>query len=261
MMKQARYLSLVVIAFSNLSHAATIASVNGKVITDDDLKSQISNLPEAQKQNILKDQGARNQVVQSMIEQELMVQDAVSKKIEDSKEYKEAVNNFKKQALVNLLVQKQLAPKVTDAGAKEYFNKNKGRYPSDQVKVQHILASSEKEALEILSEVKKPGADFQKIAETRSKDPSAKNNRGDVGYFTRDMYDQAFSDASFGTKTGDIVGPVKTSFGYHIIKVIDHKAGRVPDYVEIEQKVRTDLQRDLLQKYVSDLRKKAKIKM
>lgn len=167
---------------------------------------------------------------------------------------------FKKQALVNILVQKQLAPKITNDAVKTYYTKNKIRYSTDQVHAQHILVGTEKEAQEILAEVKKQGVDFQKIAENKSKDPSAKNNRGDVGYFSRDMFDPAFVDAAFTTKVGEIVGPVKSTFGYHVIKVVDRKIGKNPEFAEVEQKVRADLQRETLQGYVAGLKLKAKIK-
>jgi len=240
--------------------AATVASVNGRIITDDDMKGLVANLPERQKENILKDPNTRAQLIQSLIDQELIVQEATAKKIEDTKEYKEALNNFKKQALVNLLVQKEFSGKVTDAAAREYFAKNKTKYSTDQVHAQHILAASEKEAEAILAEVKKPGADFQKIAETQSKDPSAKNNRGDICFFSREQYDPAFSDAAFTASAGEIVGPVKTAFGYHVIKVIDRKVGKVPEFAEVEQRVRTDIQKEMLQKHIALLRSKAKIK-
>ena len=143
---------------------------------------------------------------------------------------------------------------------KDYFGKHKTRYSTDEVHAQHILLASEKEAETVMAEVKKPGADFQKVAESRSKDPSAKNTRGDVGFFSRSMFDQAFTDAAFAANVGDIVGPVKTAFGFHVIKVVDRKVGKVPDFAEVEQRVRADYQRELIKNYVFDLRKKAKIK-
>ena len=125
---------------------------------------------------------------------------------------------------------------------------------------QHILLATDKEAESVLAEVKKAGVDFQKVAESRSKDPSAKNTRGDVGFFSRTMFDQAFTDAAFSANVGDIVGPVKTAFGFHVIKVVDRKVGKMPEFAEVEQRVRADYQRELLKNYVSDLRKKAKVK-
>jgi peptidyl-prolyl cis-trans isomerase C len=189
-----------------------------------------------------------------------MVQDATAKKVDSSKEFKDALNTMRKQALINALVQKQLSPKVTDAAVRAYYNKNKSKYSTDEVHAQHILLPTAKEAEEVLAEVKKPGVDFQKVAEARSKDPSAKNTRGDVGYFSRTMFDQAFTDAAFGANAGDIVGPVKTAFGWHIIKVVDRKVGKILDFAEVEQRVRADYQRELLKDYVYGLRKKSKIK-
>jgi peptidyl-prolyl cis-trans isomerase C len=253
-------LSAVIFAVQMSAQAAVVATVNGKSITDEDLQSIVSNVPEVQKQNLLNQPASRKQLISTLIDQELMYQDALSKKIDSSKEFITAMNAFKKQALVNLLVSKQLAPKVTNDAVKNYYTKNKLKYTNDQVHAQHILVDSEKDALAILSEVKKPGVDFQKVAETKSKDPSAKNNRGDVGFFARDMFDPAFVDAAFSTKVGEITGPVKSAFGYHVIKVIERTPGKNPEYAEVESKVRTDLQRDILQGYVSSLKSKAKIK-
>lgn len=241
------------------ANATTVATVNGKAITDEDVKSSISTLPTQQQERVMKDPITRGQIIQSLIDQELLVDDAVAKKLEFSKEYKDALANFRKQALSNLLVKHQLAPKVTDAAVKSYFEKNKVKYGGDQVHAMHILLGSEGEAQQVLAEAKK-GADFQKLAESKSKDPSAKNNRGDVGFFGRDTFDPAFTDAAFSAKVGDIVGPIKTPFGFHVIKIVDRKVGKTPEFAEVEQKVRGDVQREVLQAYLSGLRKKAKIK-
>lgn len=242
------------------AQAATVAVVNGKAITDEDLNQVVASLPVQQRNNMLKEPALRNQLIQSLIDQELLIQDAAARKLEASKEYRDAYTQFRKQALVSLLVEKQITPKNTDAVIKDYFNKNKIRYSSDQVHAQHILLATEKEAEAVLAEAKRAGADFQKIAENRSKDPSAKNNRGDLGFFSRENYDPNFVDAAFGAKVGEIVGPVKSNFGYHVIKVIDRKVGKVPEFAEVEQKVRNDVQRTAVESYVAGLRKKSKIK-
>ncbi len=261
-MKQAYYGmgAILGVALSLSAMGATVATVNGKIITDEDLNAAVSSLPQYQKDLALKDPNARKSLINDLVDQELMMEDATAKKVDQTKEYKDAFASMHKQVLINALVQKQLAPKVTDAAVKEYYAKNKTRYSTDEVHAQHILLGTQKEAEEVLAEVKKPGVDFQKVAETRSKDPSAKNTRGDVGFFSRTMFDQAFTDAAFGASTGDIVGPVKTAFGWHIIKVIDRKVGKVLDFAEVEQRVRADYQRQLLKDYVVSLRRNAKIK-
>lgn len=248
------------LGFGTASFAGTLATVNGKVITDEDFKAVTSSLPQAQKDLAAKDPNTRKQILSDLIDQELVIQEAVRERVEDTKEFKEAMASLRKQTLVNAIVSKRLAPKVTPQAIQEFFEKRKYRYSTDQVHAQHILLSNEKEAQAVLAEVKKPGADFQKIAEVRSKDPTVKNTRGDVGFFSRNTFDPAFSDAAFSAKNGEIVGPVKTAFGFHVIKVIDRKIGKSPDFGEVEQSVRADFQRELLKTFVADLRKKAKIK-
>ena len=252
--------ALLGITLSLSAVAAVIATVNGKVITDEDFKATLTSLPQYQKDRAMKDSNIRHQMTQDLIDQELMVQEASAKKIESTKEYKDAIHAATRQVLVNTLVAKQLAPKVTEAEVKAFYNRHKIRFSTDEVHAQHILLATQKEAEQILAEVKKPGVDFQKVAETRSIDPSAKNTRGDVGFFSRTLFDQAFTDAAFGASLGDIVGPVKTAFGWHVIKVIDRKIGKQLDFVEVEQRVRSELQRDLLKNYVFELRKKYKVK-
>ena len=259
-MKHTSILLSVLFLLSNTSSAAVLATVNGKTITDEDLNAVLANLPQYQKNIALKDPNAKKQLVNDLVDQELVVQEATNEKLENTKEFKDAMAQLRKQTLVNALVQKQLAPKVTEASVKDYYNKHKTRYSTDQVHVQHILLGTEKEAQEVLSEAKRPGTDFQTLAEKRSKDPSAKNTRGDVGFISRNMFDQAFTDAAFSGSAGDIVGPIKTAFGFHVIKVVERKVGKVPELAEVEQQVRFDLQKELLREYVSSLRKKAKIK-
>ncbi len=252
-------LSVLFLVFGTSSFAAVLANVNGKTITDDDLNALLANLPQYQRNITLKDPNAKKQMVNDLVDQELVVQESLNEKLDNSKEFKDAMALLRKQTLVNALVQKQLAPKVTEAAVKDYYSKHKSRYSTDQVHVQHVLVSSEKEALEVMAEAKK-GADFQSLAEKRSKDPTAKNTRGDVGFISRNMFDQAFTDAAFSAAPGEITGPVKTAFGFHVIKVVERKPGKVPELAEVEQQVRFDLQKDLLREYVTGLRKRAKIK-
>jgi peptidyl-prolyl cis-trans isomerase C len=261
-MKQTQLILMVFLGFgSGLgAFAANLATVNGKVITDADFQSVISSLPLQQREIAKKDQNVRKKIISDLIDQELMVQAATNEKIENSKEFQDAINMLRKQALVNAIVSKKLASKVTPQAVKDHYSKKKSSFSTDQIHAQHILLATEKEAEEVLEEVKRPGADFQRIAEDRSKDPTAKNTRGDVGFFSRNMFDQAFTEAAFKTGVGEITGPVKTSFGFHIIKVVDRKVGKIQDFAEVEQEVRADFQKELLRNFVLDLRKKAKIK-
>ncbi len=261
-MRQSGWILSVVLGlgFGVSSMAGVLATVNGKPVTDEDLDAVIARFPEVQKQNTRRDPEIRKKVVSDLIDAELMIQEAAKLKLDTSKQFKDQMNLMRKQALVNLLVEKTLAPKVTPEAIKTFYDRNKMRYSTDQVHAQHILLPTAKEAEAVLAEVKKPGVDFQKVAEQRSKDPSAKNTRGDLGFFGRGMFDESFTDAAFGARSGEIVGPVRTPYGFHVIKVIDRKIGKIPDLAEVEANVRADFQRDLLRKLVLDLRKKSSIK-
>ncbi|MGK5086808.1 peptidylprolyl isomerase [Bdellovibrionota bacterium FG-2] len=239
--------------------AVDLATVNGKVITDKDLKSALSGVSEGQRENLLKDASSRRQILTSMIDQELLVQEAEKDKMDQDAEYKEALNSFRKQYLTGKVLNKKLAAKISDSTVKKYYENHKSRFSTDEVHAQHILVSDEAVARDLLKKAKEPNADFQVLAEKNSKDPSAKNNRGDLGFFGRDRMVPEFTEAAFSGKAGDIVGPVKTSFGYHIIKVIELKPGKALPFSDVEARVRMELRNELIQEMVGKLKQQAKV--
>lgn len=243
---------------ANTAWSMEVAKVNGKVVTDKDLVEALGNLNEGQRENVLKDSAFKKQILSSVIEQELLVQEAEKEKLDQDESYREALAAFRKQFLSNRILSKKLASRVTESAAKRYYEQNKLHYSTDEVHAMHILVSDEQKALALLKEARN-GADFQELAEKNSKDPSAKNNRGDIGFFTRDRMVPEFTDAAFAAKVGDIVGPVKTSYGWHIIKIVDRKPGHVLDYSDVEPRVMNDLKQELIHTYVSKLRAQAKI--
>jgi peptidyl-prolyl cis-trans isomerase C len=238
--------------------AVDVAKVNGKVITDKDVKASLATFNEGQRRQILSDLGTRREVVNNLVDQELLIQEAEKEKLDKSADFAAAYRNFRRQYLTDKVLAKNVRPKMSEAAAKRYYTRNRRHYSTDKVQVQHILLSDEKTALEILKKAKARGADFQKLAETYSKDPSAKNNRGDIGVITRDSpFVEAFKNAAFAAKKGEIIGPVKTQFGYHVIKVVDKSTGKILNYDEVELRVKADLQRQMVQNYVTQLKKKA----
>jgi parvulin-like peptidyl-prolyl isomerase len=215
-------------ALSSFSASAVdVAKVNGKVITDSDVKASLAGFNEGQRRQILSDMSTRREVVNNLVDQELLIQEAEKQKLDKDAEYEIAFRAFRRQYLTDKVLSKNVRPKLSDAAAKKYYETNRRNYSTDKVQVQHILLSDEKTALEMLKQSKAPGADFQKLAEKNSKDPSAKNNRGDIGVITRDSpFVAAFKDAAFNAKAGEIIGPVKTQFGYHVIKVLEKGPGK-----------------------------------
>ena len=257
------FLSLVVVGVlvSAVAFAIPVATVNGKTITEKDMSAALVGLNEGQKANVMKDANSRRQVLNSVIDQEVLVSEAEKEKLDQEPEYKDAVNNFRKQYLTSKVLQKNLATKLTDSSAKKYYTEHKNRYSTDTVHAQHILVADETKARQLLAKAKEPGVDFQELAEKNSKDPSVKNNRGDLGFFGRDKMVPEFTEPAFEAKEGSVIGPIKTQYGYHVIKVLEKKTGKALDYADVEYRVRSDLRNEIAQSYVSNLRSQLKIKV
>lgn len=254
-------ISILSLVSGVIGQAADLAKVNGRVITDKDLKSALSGLNEGQRQSVLKDINTRRQIVSSLIDQEVLSQEAEKEKLDQDGQYKEALAAFRKQYLASQVIQKNLGAKLTDAAAKKYYDRNKLKFSTDQVHAQHILLATEAEAREILKSASAKDADFQAMAEKSSKDPSAKNNRGDLGFFGRDRMVPEFTDAAFSGSAGDVIGPVKTAYGYHIIKILEKRTGKALEFDEVELRVKNELRQELVQGYVSQIKKSAKIEI
>jgi parvulin-like peptidyl-prolyl isomerase len=245
---------------ANPSFAMEIVRVNQKVLTADDLKASLGSMNEGQKRGILSDVQGRQEVVSNLIEVELMVQEAGKQKLDQDAEYRAALEQFRRQYLSTRLAAKQLEPKLTPAALKTFYNLHRSQYTTDRAVVQHILVSDEGQALEMLKRARAEGADFQALAEKFSKDPSAKNNRGEIGLVTRDgPFVAEFKDAVFNASQGEIVGPVRTTYGFHVIKVVEKKLGRTLNFDEVEVRVKEDYRRVMIGNYISELRKQAKI--
>ena len=132
------------------------------------------------------------------------------------------------------------------------------------VRASHILLKTEKEAKEIRKTVK-AGEDFSELAFNNSIDPSAKQNRGDLNYFPRGVMDKTFEDAAFSMPVGSVSEPVKTSFGYHIIKVVDKKATQKATLENSRDKIIASLseekRKEIIGTKIAELRKTADIEV
>jgi peptidyl-prolyl cis-trans isomerase C len=253
---------LAVMVMATSAGAKELAKVNGKAITDQDVRTALGSLNEGQRNSLLRDTNTRRQLLMNLIEAELLTQQGEKDKLDQDAQYKAALEQFRRQYLATRVLERNIGNKLTDAAAKAYYQRHTDRFSTDSVRVQHILVNDEKAARDVLQQVKAEGADFLAIAEKTSRDPSAKNNRGEIGWITRDAPLVAeFKDAAFNTKAGDIVGPVKTLFGYHIIKVAERKIGKPLSYDEVELKVKNELREELARDYIAGLRKQAKVQV
>ncbi|GGF92624.1 peptidylprolyl isomerase [Paenibacillus abyssi] len=150
---------------------------------------------------------------------------------------------LRKQIKIQLEMRKVLEPQiqVTDEELQQYYDQHKDSLGTpEQVQASHILVGTQEEAEQILEELKQ-GADFAALAKEKSTDPGTKDNGGDLGYFGRGAMDPAFEEAAFALDNNEISGVVQSSFGYHIIKTVDHKAAVTPTFEEKKDEIREDL--------------------
>lgn len=244
-----------------LASAADVARVAGRPITDRELQLSLGGFNEKQREAYLKDPNSKNQAIGNLVDREILVIQAEKTKLDQSPDFKEAAAQFRKQYLANVVLEKAIAPKMTEAAAKAYYKTFLSRFTTDRVRAQHVLVPTEAEARNVLKLAKQPDTDFQALAEKYSVDPSAKNNRGELAFFQRDSMAPEFTDPVFAAKVGDIIGPIKTLYGYHIVKILERKAGTQLTYDEVELRVKGELRKDVVNAYLAELRKGVKIEI
>jgi len=256
--------------------AAVLATVNGDEITSDEVnkvlmegtQGRFDSLP-ADKQNEL-----RQRIIEGMIAQELVYDDAQKIGVLDSKEYKQEleglVNRLKVQLAAKVWEQQQFeAIKVDAKEVKAYFDANPEEFvDKEKIHARHILVKTEAEAQSIIKSMKGLSGDklrneFIAQAKSKSTGPSAAKG-GDLGYFPRGQMVPSFNDAAFAMKEGAISStPVQSQFGYHVIYIEDKKPAKKLGFDEvknfIEQRLKMDKFKATMEKKMSDLRAKAKI--
>src|SRR5437868_12735040 len=126
-----------------------------------------------------------------------------------------------------------------------------------EVHARHILVETEDEAKAIAEELKK-GSDFAELAKKKSKDPGASDG-GDLGFFTKDQMVPEFSTVAFALEPGKISDPVKSQFGWHIIKVEEKRNRKAPDFEQVKGQIETYVTRKAQAEYVAKLREAAKV--
>lgn len=147
---------------------------------------------------------------------------------------------YKKSLSMNIKTKKLLQPRIsiTEDEMKAYFEENKQDFAQEkQVKARHILVENEEKAKEIIAKLRN-GDDFAELAKKYSIDPATKENGGDLGFFGKGDMVKEFEDVAFSLKVGEISSPVKTQYGYHIIKVEEKKEAQEADYEKSKDKIK-----------------------
>lgn len=235
--------------------AQNVATVNGKPVPMARVDALIKTAARGQEATPEMKAQAKDQVVI----REIFAQEAEKQGIANSAEYKTQLDLVRQTVLINTLFQNFIkAHPISDADAQAEYNKIKAEQSGQEYDARHILVDSEDEAKKLIAQIKN-GAKFEDIAKKSSKDTGSAENGGDLGWAKPASYVPEFATALQGLKKGQMTDtPVKTQFGYHIIRLEDTRTAQFPSFEEVKDKVKQQMEQVKLQEYQEKLRKAAK---
>ncbi|MBI5257495.1 MAG: peptidylprolyl isomerase [Burkholderiales bacterium] len=236
--------------------AQNIAIVNGKAVP----KARLTLLVEQAKragQQVTPDLEA--QAKDQVVLREIFAQEAEKRGIAASADYKAQMELARQSILIREMFEdfKKKNP-VTDAEAKAEYDKFKAQATGSEYRASHILVEGEEEAKALIAQIK-GGAKFEDLAKAKSKDPGSGANGGDLDFAKAENYVPEFSKAMTALKKGEMTEtPVKSQFGWHIIRLDDTREAQFPDFDAVKPQIQQRLGQMKLQKFQEDLRKSAK---
>ncbi len=239
------------------SLAQNVAIVNGKAVPKSRLDTLAQQLARTGRP-ITPD--LEGQLREEVIAREVFMQEAQKRGLDASDDYKAQMELARQTLLVReLFVEFQKNNPVTDAEIQAEYDKFKAANTGKEFQAHHILVEKEDEAKAIIASLKK-GGKFEDIAKKSSKDPGSGANGGDLGWNNPNGYVPEFSAALLKLKKGQITDvPVKTQFGYHIIRLDDARDPQLPKLEEVKPQIEQQLQQQKLASFQQDLRAKAKV--
>ncbi|MDD2308586.1 MAG: peptidylprolyl isomerase [Desulfuromonadaceae bacterium] len=240
-----------------------LAEVNSGSITTSDFDRELKNLPEYLKTMADTPQG-RKEMLDTMIIRELILQQASKDGLDKGPEIEEKLQDLKKRLIVESFLKKKVEAesKVSDEDLKKFYEQNKDKFKSgEQIRASHILVKTEKEAKDILAQLKS-GGNFEELAKKSSVDSSAAKG-GDLGWFGKGSMVPVFEKAALALKEGQISEIVKSDFGFHIIKLTGKRAAGIRPFEEVKEQIKGAImptkQQEVFQKIKDELKKTAKI--
>jgi peptidyl-prolyl cis-trans isomerase C len=197
---------------------------------------------------------------EEVVAREIFMQEAQKQGLDATEDYKNQLELARQAILIRQLFDNyRKANAVSDADAQAEYDKFVAANGGKEYKARHILVEKEDQAQKILADLKK-GAKFEDIAKKQSKDPGSGANGGDLDWAAPASFVPEFSEAMIKLKKGETTSaPVKSQFGYHIIRVDDIRQAQLPKLEEVKPQIVQQLQQQKLQKYQEELRAKAKV--
>jgi peptidyl-prolyl cis-trans isomerase C len=237
-----------------------VARVNGTDLHRSDVVEAIRGLPPQVQQQPL--DRLYPALLDQMVGTMLVSQAGRKSKLQDDPEVKKRLALVQDQIIADAYVQRLLQKQVTDQKLHARYDKFvKDAPPREEVNARHILLANEADAKAVIDQLKK-GGDFAALASEKSTDPAGKTSGGDLGWFTKEQMVPEFADAAFKLKKGEITEtPVKTQFGWHVIKLEDRRAAKALAFEQVKPQLADEIARDLIGEKMKELRTTAKIEV
>lgn len=243
-----------------------LAVVNGTEITERELEATIARFPKERQGYLATEQG-RKQLLEEIISFELVYNYAKDSGMEEDPEYLQQLERAKKEILTQTAVSKVVSEAtVSDKEVEDYYNANNEMFKNPgTVSAKHILVETEEKAQEVMNKINE-GMSFEEAAQQFSTCPSNAQG-GDLGRFGRGQMVPEFEDAAFNLEIGKVSEPVKTQFGYHLIKVTEKLESSIKPFDEVKVSIKNNilqerqafrysqLNKDLREKYDVEIKK------
>jgi peptidyl-prolyl cis-trans isomerase C len=234
-----------------------IAKVNGKTITDTDMKlaeaeigTDLGSLPEATRRRVL---------VEFLIENQLFADAAEGQRLGASPSFDERIQYWRRRALRDAYFDRSVRDAINDADARKFYDSQvRAQKPEEEMRARHILVDSKDKAREIYEKIAH-GSDFAQLAKEHSKDPGSKDQGGELGFFIRGQMVPQFEEAAFKLKKGEVSEPFESQFGWHIVRVDDRRQRAAPPFEAVKDRVLASMIHQKAQQIATDLRGKAQI--
>lgn len=246
----------------NVPDTQIVAVVGGENISKKDVEDLYTLLKQRSGPNVPPMDEIFWPLVDQIVSSRLVIQAATSQKLDTTADYARALGMAREQILQEAYVTKLFDSVNDDAALKPRYDKMVAAMKGVQeVKAQHILVDDEAKAKDLIAQLKK-GADFAQLAKENSNDPGSKDNGGDLGYFVKDAMVPEFADAAFALNKGDITEtPVKSAFGWHVIKLEDKRERPAPSFEEAKPQLQAQARQELLQSRLAELKEKGKVEL
>ena len=240
-----------------LVSAQNVAVVNGKAVPSSRLDALVKQV-EASGRPV--DDTVRAQIREEVILREIFMQEAQRRGMAASPDYKAQMELARQSIMIRaLFADEEKKATVTDAEAKAEYDKFVQANAGKEYRARHILVESEDKAKALIAQIQ-GGASFEELAKKESKDPGSGANGGDLDWAAAGSYVTEFSEAMVKLDKGQLSSaPVKSQFGWHIIRVDDVRQAQLPAFDEVKPQIQQQLKQQKMQAFQENLRKKAKV--